>query len=286
MGTTDFSALKRVELADLHHPTRIAAKIHQLLGAIDGPIPILEITKALDVSKVKLDVFDGFEGMLLTDDRRSKGVIVANTGNGRKRARFTVAHELGHFLMERHRPSDGNGFRCMPSDMREWGEKKRHQRQEAEANRFAIELLAPRGRLETAVAHNPDLEHVEILSGELDISKEAAARRYVELHDARIAMIFFQGGSLRCFDKSDDFPFLAINQDAHLPPSVAAGLSAGTLTDVTEADPKDWLDGLIRGELWVQTLHQRDGYGITMLTLAPDDLDDGGPKDTFDSYTR
>ena len=57
--------LDRFELADIHHPSALARKLHGLLGPLTSAVPILDIARALDIADVRLDRFDGFEGMLL-----------------------------------------------------------------------------------------------------------------------------------------------------------------------------------------------------------------------------
>ena len=133
--------LDRIDLADIHHPVVLARTIHKLLGKRDSAVPVEDIAVALDISEVRLDHFDGFEGMLLTDTVRSTGCILAKNSNGRRRARFTIAHELGHFLMERHQLFAATGFTCSAQDMRESRDGRQQLRQETQANQFAIELL-------------------------------------------------------------------------------------------------------------------------------------------------
>jgi Zn-dependent peptidase ImmA (M78 family) len=58
----------------------------------------------------------------------------------------------------------------------------RHYTQEAEANRFAIEVLAAPRLVRPYLRGVPDLAKVLMLSDALGLSREAAARRYVELH--------------------------------------------------------------------------------------------------------
>jgi len=126
----------------------------------------------------------------------------------------------------------------------------------------------------------PDLEHILKLAKRIELSKEATARRYKDLHDANTAMVFHQNGVLRYFNKSGGFPFLPIHKKAPLPNSVQRGLPAGTLTDMLEADPKDWFDGPPGGELFAQTLYQSDGVAITLLTLDRDvAIPDGQEED-------
>lgn len=122
--------LDRIDLADIHVPHRLALALHDQLGRIAPPVPVIEIAQALDIAEIRGDVFDGFEGMLLTDRARSRGAILANKRHGLGRTRFTVAHELGHFLLERHVLSDEHGFTCSSRDLRETREGRRHLRQE------------------------------------------------------------------------------------------------------------------------------------------------------------
>ena len=282
----DFDILRRVDLADVHAPKRLARMVLDTLGSLDGSVPVIQVAKALDVSAVRIDRFDGFEGMLLTDRRRTDGVILANNTRGDRRARFTVAHELGHFLMERHVPSEEGGFRCTVADMRETREVQRHFRQEKEANRFAIELLAPKAAFDAWTYIAPDLDHVRRLSTRLDLSKEATARRYSELHEARVAMVFHRNGTVRYVDRPSEFTDLSHRKHSPIPSSIEIGLSPGTVSEVETADPKDWFDAPPMADLSVQTLYQNKGYAITMLTLDDEDPDGDGVEDTVDRYSR
>ena len=144
--------LDRIELTDIHTPMALARAVHHQLGDTATPVPVVEIARALDIPEVTTGRFDGFEGMLLTNRVRSKGAILANTRHGHRRARFTIAHELGHFLMERHVLTDITGFRCRSVDMRETRESRQEFKQEVQANQFAIELLAPAPKFESCLS--------------------------------------------------------------------------------------------------------------------------------------
>lgn len=266
----------------------LAREIRRQLGTHDGYVDIEQIAYALDIAEIKLAPLTSFEGALLTDAERSCGLILANNSKGKHRTRFTIAHELLHFLNDRHIQT-AEGFRCRSKDI---GQGKtssnscnsKHQRQEAEANEFAIEILAPEISFVPYLSAPPDLEHVSKVAKNLELSKEATARRYRNLHEANTAVVFHQNGALRYFDKSSEFPFLPIRPKAPLPNSVQRDLPAGTLTDMLEADPKDWFDGPPGGELFAQTLYQSDGVAMTLLALdgdfpcTDDDKEDGLPE--------
>ena len=63
----------------------------------------------------------------------------------RGRRRFTIAHELGHFLMTHHEPPKNGQFLCSREDMLRGPADARdsYSRMEAEANSFAGSLLMP-----------------------------------------------------------------------------------------------------------------------------------------------
>ena len=104
----------------------MAAALHGQLGKLTKAIPIEAIARALDITEVRKEEMDGCEGVLLTDRMRSYGKILVNTRGGAGRARFSVAHELGHFLLESHVLSDASGFVCNGADMREGRERSDH----------------------------------------------------------------------------------------------------------------------------------------------------------------
>jgi Zn-dependent peptidase ImmA (M78 family) len=68
-----------------------------------------------------------------------------------------------------------------------------HRMQEAEANLFAIELLAPATLMTPYIRRLPDLENVLAITSAFDISKAAAARRYASLHTKRRCCRLRQG---------------------------------------------------------------------------------------------
>lgn len=136
--------LARLEPGDFRRhalPQFVAARTgHKLPGKREGGVPVLDIAKALDVLEVHTDRFDRFEGMLMADNVRSTGCILANTSKNHRRAWFTVAHEPGHFLMERHQLSADYGFTCLAQDMREMREGRQYLHQKTQVSQFAIEF--------------------------------------------------------------------------------------------------------------------------------------------------
>ena len=237
-----------------------------------GPVPVREIAYALDIVEIHEARTKSFEGALLTLPERDTGKIIVNSNASPRRRRFTIAHELLHFLNPRHKSTNHSAFfACGEGDLRVQlhslkPEASRHLLQEAEANRFAIELLAPKSWMRPFLSSVPDLARVLGISKLLDISSEASARRYIELHGETAALVFSRNRIVRYFDKAQDFPYIARRKGDTLPPFALPADNSG-LTSHDLADPLDWLARSPKQDLVVQTLHQRDGYAITLLVL-------------------
>jgi hypothetical protein len=271
--------LDRIELADIRGPKLMARKLHEQIGTLNGPVPIEVIAEALDIVEVRISEFDGFEGMLLTDTSRREGAILANARGGPRRARFIIAHELGHYLLERHVLSDEAGFRCRAADLREGREDNRHRIQETQANQFAAEILCPTAAVTKLLSGEPDLHDGERLSDTFDVSLEAAVRRIVDVHDEPLAAIWSKDGQVRYFVSGQDLPFLTCRPKNRLPKDSAAARAVAqrnlSLTRLEDAAPYAWTD---RPDIEIleQTRVGKNGHAVTLLwmTNGPDGADE------------
>ena len=248
-------------------PERIAAEIHRQLGDIAPPIPVHDIARALDIEDIQEKPLNGLEGVLITEAERDFGMIQVNSSSSRQRRRYSVAHELGHFLSPWHRQTSSGGFECTRQDMARPTGDDVHIRQESEANKFAIELLAPARMLPRYLRRLPELEHVLAMHADLHISKAAAARRYVALHAEPLAVVFAKDDEFHYVDRGPTFPFVALSRGQRLPQLPRIGSDAVT-SEMVEADVEDWLGPDRIGELAVQVLRQEEGYSIILLHLA------------------
>lgn len=98
-------------------------------------------------------------------------VIEFSVSEVETRQRFTIAHELGHFLLgERDAPRDG------PSS---FGSGQREPR-EVMANRFAAALLMPSAAVRTAFASGR-FDSVDSLAAAFNVSKAAMGFRLAKL---------------------------------------------------------------------------------------------------------
>src|SRR5829696_4147658 len=214
--------LERMAIEDVGaNPERLAKAIHDQLPGLEGAVPVYDIARALDIEEIRDEALSGFEGALITPPEKGTGSILVNATSQRQRRRYTVGHELGHFLNPWHKPTAPEGFRCTGADMLVTSGASRHQQQEAEANRFAIELLAPERHVAPYLSGAADLANKAVaLATDFDISKEAAARRYVALHDETLAVLFARGATVRYVDRPPDFPALSFWNGDRLPQHV------------------------------------------------------------------
>lgn len=280
--------LDRIPLADIGEPTRLAAAILDQFAEVPNPVPVEDIALALDISDIKTLKTEGFEGGLVAPLDKSEGVILVNSRSPRHRRRFSVGHELGHFVNPWHISKDGQQFLCSEIDMRRSRPRKgdRVMQMEVEANRFAAELLLPRRTFVRDLCRSagPDLGHVVRLADKYDMSKEATARRYIDLHDEPLAVVFSRNGTVRYPYRSREFPYLDVEQGCRLPPgcvSVTKSGRPGVPSDWAEVDAGVWLGDKSRPRTVLeQTLAQANGFHITLLALdtaeveeAEDDAD-------------
>ena len=278
----------RMDLADAGSPEKLVTEILKAEPDIPCDVPIEELCVQLDILRIEEFESDNFEGGLITDAERSSGIILVKKGM-RQRRRFTIAHELGHFLIPRHMPNRPDRFLCSKQDLMQFSAKEgdRRQAMEMEANRFAALLLVPPPlrRAQLKLCADPDLGHVPRLARLFNVSKEVISRAYTQYHDEVIAMVVVRNGVILRFHKNLRFPFLQ--------PAIGAAVPRGSIFhtgrhdlnvpgEKVECVPDLWLD-VPRGKraptLFEQVYPQQDDYALIMLHLIEpaedDEIEDG-----------
>jgi Zn-dependent peptidase ImmA (M78 family) len=277
----------RIDLDGTGSPTGLVTKILKAEPGLVAPVPIEELAGQLDIAEIRDLAADGFEGGLITDEVRSSGFILVNRAARRGRRRFTIGHELGHFLMRTHKPPPG-GFQCSRDDMRRWTDKEKSGaiRMEVEANEFSALILMPPPlwRKEMEKFRNPDLSQVVTLAGIFDVSKEAAARSYAQYHDEPVAMVVTKDGKIdKVYRNSTRFPRLCVWAGSPVPTASSLFHAVRQLdhpSSIVEARAELWLEsdwGKTLPALYEQVFFQQNGFALIMLWAElPDDEDDGG----------
>jgi hypothetical protein len=281
----------RMKLADLGSPEALADCIIDHFADIEAPVPLDRIAEAVGIVEVIGQRTDGFEGVLITDTAKSKGSIAYNDSSPLERRRFTIAHELGHFLLPLH----GANAQCAKADLGILQTKDPNRAREAEANRFAASLVMPKKLFVRDIRRlgAPETGHIAKLAADYQVSKEAAARRYTDLCDHTCAVIFSHRGKLRYSCRTKNFPFIELRSEQPLPPasiSARAQCEPGQLSEWSETEPEIWLGDssrLRRKVLYEQYLDQANGYRLSMLTIedAPDEDEPDEDSELEESWT-
>ncbi|AWB06681.1 ImmA/IrrE family metallo-endopeptidase (plasmid) [Azospirillum humicireducens] len=127
------------------------------------PVKVGTLARDLGIEVKETDLPDNVSGTLTREDT-DKWVIRVNRRHSKTRQRFTVAHEVAHFLL--HRNQIGNGltddtfYRSDLSDTRE-----------REANRLAADILMPWPLVRLATEGG--VHSVEELAEAFDVSSAA-----------------------------------------------------------------------------------------------------------------
>lgn len=265
----------RIDLDGTRSPSGLVAGILKIESDLPIPVPIEELAAQLDIVSIGELVTEGFEAALITDRLKAQGAILVAKGRSHHRRRFSIAHELGHFLIPAHLPPPGEAFQCKAADMRMgWSrEQDRHQRMEAEANRFAAQILMPPPllRIEIGKERAPEIESILRLARHFDVSREAMARTYVEAHREALAVVIMRNGKVLRSYRSKHFPW--ITASGGQPTSVGsiwhrAPPMVGEITDVEKCATEAWIgerDDRNIEMLTEQVLTQRDGFSMILL---------------------
>ncbi len=142
-----------------------------------------------------------YEGALL----RIKGVplgyvVLSDRVREESRRRFTLAHELGHYLLPTQQDLSQP---CTKTSVESWDDSPTES--EAEANRFAAEILMPRAKLQLFLQQSPTFAHVEGVAAICGTSLTASAYRLASATSFRMAMVWSQTGRVRWYKASDEF---------------------------------------------------------------------------------
>ena len=265
----------RLDLDGAGSPAALVTKILKHEPGLVIPVPIEELAYQLDIGEIADLETDGFEGGLVTDDVRSFGGILVRKGMNRRRRRFTIGHELGHFLSPFHRPVQPGQFLCATRDMISWpdAEQGRTARWEAEANQFAALMLMPPPHLRKFIqtTGDPNLRHVVSVHEAYDVSKDAAARAYAQYHEQKIAIAIVKGDRLLRFYRDATFPRLCVWNGDRVPRETAfhyVPKSVGSISSLRQIGPENWLEtewGRPSPGLYEQVMVQGNDFAMIML---------------------
>lgn len=266
--------LSRIELDGVGAPSALAARIHELDPDLPLDFSVEQLCRRLDIEEIEEKPVSSFAAMLLMHPDKAWGSIVVAQGTSQRRRRFSIGHELGHFLLPSHRPGEDHMFACSQADLHldPFRATDRARKMEVEANRFAAQLLMPPKRIRANLqSHLPDIAEIVRLADEFNVSKAAMARSYVDAHREPLALIIAREGRIEQAHRPDDFPWIDHRIGYPLPQDSIANdhrLLPGQVSGMEECDPETWLGsgGASKVEvLSEQVFAQRDGWAMVLL---------------------
>ena len=262
-----------MELSDCFTPDQLVKEINRQCPDLKPPIPIKEIAKAVGIVSIDAMPSEDVEGMLVANDGKSAGVIFYKESSPLGRQRFTIGHELGHFLLLHH----GSEQSCAPKDIKFVSSSSNLHKLEAEANQFSQLLLMPDPLIAHAINRdNPTMELLKSIADDFQMSFEAMANKCASFSERAFALIYSKDGVVRyCWKDWDRFPYWVPFKAGDSMPlsSQAVTLSQPeeTISDSVKVDPSEWISVNYKIKapdcLIEQTYTQLDGYQVTMIRL-------------------
>jgi len=208
-----------------------------------GKADVLEVARVLKL-KVKEEQLRGCDGVLVRPLGLNRGIIAVRRdmrSPGRKR--FTIAHEIGHFVLHGY---DDHGSICKEKDIEGWA--KAGSDKEKQADDFAAELLIPTAAVAPHLTSTtPSLGVVEKIADDCGASLSASAWRYCDLTSEQCAIIWSENQEIVWSKSSPEFPFFLKKGRRVAPESFAYNCFKG------ESVPS--YPELVTAEAWIDSLN-------------------------------
>ncbi len=270
--------LDLMELDDKKTPSEVVNEILRQNPSLSYPFPLEAFATLAGIESISELTTDGFEGMLITNPEKSRGAIMIKAGTSFRRRRFTIAHELGHYLLPWHRQER---FSCKSSDIKDNTDNKSTSKLsnssitiETEANSFASELLMPHAEFKRILDEygSPELIDIADLSDFFDVSFEAVIHRYKVLTSYPLAFVFSHKNVVRYWVKSSVMPYsLKVRKDQPLPLRSPSRQSGEYISDWEPIAAHYWLEPHsefnVPNKILEQTIYQSSDYKVTMLQV-------------------
>lgn len=136
----------------------LRARYVAAFGGADLPVPVEAVAEDLLGLHISEADLDGISGLLYPARRR----IVVNADESPERKRFTVAHELGHWVCQCVGAEEPQEVFCRTEDI---SLDRAGKALEREANVFAAEFLMPEQAVRSAWDQTWDIERCASLFG-------------------------------------------------------------------------------------------------------------------------
>jgi len=199
---------RKHELESLAHLYYSEFKLENQLPDLKG------VATSEDVLVIQDDYKNSFEGLTICEDGRFFIHINSNSisGSNKARKRFTLAHELGHALINEHRKGLLSGY--LEPHISSYLVENSNKLIELEADYFASCLLMPRELIVKYSKEYTDsfsFNFFDYLSDRLQTSITATILRYSGITDRPIFVNFCNDGNVSWYRKGSHFPNWTFN---------------------------------------------------------------------------
>ena len=158
-----------------------AIKLLKKYSLSKSRVEVMRIAEDEGINVLEQDLESDISGILVI--REGRAAIGYNRLHHSNRQRFTVAHELGHYVLHRH-------LRDLFIDdtltfYRDEASSEGEYLQEIQANSFAAELLMPRGMLKEILTTQKidihDQDNISSLASKFGVSEQSLTYRLINL---------------------------------------------------------------------------------------------------------
>jgi hypothetical protein len=173
--------------AELQIPPKV--DLHQLAGQLG--LTIVEVESK------------SFEGALLRSSRKHSARVLVRSGiRELGRQRFTIAHEIGHYILHGNQQI----IPCSPRVIEGW--KESQPTPEREADTFASGLLLPTTDVTKYVNKRwPSMEVIADIADQFSSSLMAAGRKFCDVASQACAIVWSSQRQIRWFHGSPAFAY-------------------------------------------------------------------------------
>lgn len=278
-----------IEFEKDRNPIISANRIIKSLDAIEFPVDVEKIAKQLNIQEITETDTDKFEGMLVALPDKSAGFInISENIREPTRKRFTIAHELGHYVIPTHESS----YNCNKDDTNNYYDKKHPQ--EIEANHFAAELLMPRKYfLKEIERKEPSYDLIQNLTDKFESSLTSTLIRYKELTTENVAVVLSENSKIKWALRSDNFKYFIKSKVDLSPDSYAVEFFVRNdlSKKFEDVDPNVWFDdeGIVHKisvkELSIPLPYYSQVISLIWVIEDEDEIDEED-DDEFDGYLK
>jgi hypothetical protein len=238
---------------------RLLDQFHQFHGGKRFPVNVEQLI--LDIPETfrtgEPIVIEGraldpeFEGALFNLNLGQPGpgnwaLVYNNAITSPGRIRFTLAHELGHYLC--HRQQSGE-FNCSEADTLHWDSPERQM--ENQANQFASYLLMPRPDFVTQIGSATiDLDVLGACADRYGVSLTSAVLKWLDFTTDRAVLVLSRNGVVQWAHGSGSGKWLSIALNKKLPNGTRRELPARCSTRLNTDSNVDRIGAKMEARIW------------------------------------